>query len=198
MIKSVFDKKEEMLFEDFNKERDLYQKKVDIIRVNLKRIMEEKIEKVKEEQKIQGMSKKDLKKYKKKLKKKKKKLKQENNAMKEQIENRDYQIQEVEDSKQNEVTSKSNVHESQNQDENTNKAVLIRNVKSPPERAIKTPRSNHHKRSHFSKKAKSFPQLRDNKSERHKNKRHYLHNRKLSKENSRSKENNSLIQKIIK
>ena len=67
MIKSVFDKKEEMLFEDFNNELDLYQKKVDIIRVNLKRIMEEKIEKVKEEQKIQGMSKKDLKKYKKQV-----------------------------------------------------------------------------------------------------------------------------------
>lgn len=198
MIKSVFDKKEEMLFEDFNEELDLYQKKVDIIRVNIKRIMEKRIEKVKEEQKIQSLTKKELKKYKKKLKKKKKKLKQENNAMKEQIENRDYQIQEVEDSKQNEITSKSNVHESQNQDENANKAVLIRNVKSPPKRAIKTPSSSHNKRSHFSKKAKSYPQLRDNKSERHKNKRRHFHNGKLSKENSRSKENNSLIQKIMK
>ena len=176
----------------------MYHKKVNVIRENIRKMMEEKIEKAKEEERMKNLTKKQLKKYRKKLKKKKKRLRQENSEMEQQIENRDFQIQDMEEAKQNDAISKSNMLESQNQDENTNKAVLKRNIKSPPNRYIKTPNSSHYKRLPLTRKAKSFPQSHANKSERHRNRRKYLYSKHHIKNEEPNSENSVLIQKIIK
>lgn len=189
---------ENVLLDDCEEELRRYHEKLEVLR----RRIDEEIEREKEkeravdDEKIKKLTKKQLKKYKKKLKKKKKKLKQKNHEMEKQIEKCELQLKYMEESRQMEEHNRISLELSKTIKENKRKENLLREAKSPESRITKTSKSINLKQSLMLRKAKSYPQSRNNKTKQQRKLRNNLIEAKKNEDQKKKESNSKILQRI--